>query len=153
MASASPATADDATVEAQVTVATTCITVDPTSIDYGILSFSEVGAATTSFTNCSAQSQDIFVRGTDASSTTSGATWTLGSSLSCDRLNEYALHVDDLSTLLGPVSLIANNQSLSTEVPSAAVREVNADLSMPCTGSDGAGETFTFSIIFTAVGS
>jgi hypothetical protein len=149
------AAADSGTVSAQVTVAAPCITVGP-NLDFGTARFTQgstpIPTRSTSYSNCSEWAQRIYARGTDAVSATSAATWQLSPFINCDpnglRLNEFIL---TLRTASGSTTLSDSSDTLFDEAaPAGATRALGTELIMPCSGSDGAGETMTFSIILTA---
>jgi hypothetical protein len=150
------AAGSDGQVTAQVTVAAPCITVG-SNIDYGVAAFSDPNAApaaiygVTSYTNCSAAAQKVYARGTDAVSTAGSARWSLtnGSVCPTNNLYQHFLTVPEVSVMDG-LALSNTDGLLDSAVPAAATREVDAGLQLPCAGSDGAGETMTFSIVFTA---
>lgn len=152
-----PAAAADSsgTVSAQVTVATPCVTVG-NNLDYGTLPFSTsdpfvsvTKSSSTSYTNCSVTSEKIYVRGTTATSTTSNAVWDkLTGTNTCNTMpNVYSHSVGDDQ---GGKFLTLTDQLLNPAVAAGATKTLNTNLEMPCSGSSGAGETMTFSIIVTA---
>ena len=145
---------DNGTVDAQVTVATPCITVSPQSLDFGTLPFSTAAGTSTQampveISNCGAGPEQLYGRGTDAS--LGGATvWSLVSDqtpcaagvntfnlifLSSTPPNTYASTTDQLLETVGSGG-VANNGAVS--------------IAMPCVGSDGAAQTLSFQILFTA---
>jgi hypothetical protein len=150
--------ADNGAVDAQVTVATPCIVVSPGAVDFGTLPFSldnapvSMGLTGVSYTNCSASSERIFGRGTNASGNDGGGsvTWTLSQPICPDGgLNIYGLWVRN------PVS--TSNKGLflaDEEIETVAAGDVGASnqlrLDMPCAGSDGGGAVMSFQAIFTA---
>ena len=158
---ATAAAADNGTVSAQVTVPAVapCITVgDP--IDYGTVQFSTPGDVNktafgaSTYTSCSPDAQKIYVRGTPATSASSDARWTLaqGSFFLCDTgPNVYGVLASDSPD--GSRSSVALHDSDQLMNPTAApgtAYPLRTTLFMPCSGSTGAGETMTFSIILTA---
>lgn len=165
--SALPAfSADTATVEAKVTVTAPCITVAVTwpsapTLDFGSSLFTtptQPGGGSLmdaiSVTNCAPGIENVLVRGTDATSTTTSSTWTLQNSLAtCSAgLDKYALEADmadgNGAHNSPAVKLELTNQLLGNIPP--GTRGVTPRLWMPCTGSKGAGETMSFQLIFTA---
>lgn len=144
--------ADNGTVDAQVTVATPCITITQPSLDFGTLPFSSATTTGTSqrnvnYQNCGDADERIWAAGTNAQGGL--ATWTLddlGNTPLCDRpVNSYRVWLG--GPILVNLSLVpAEIQQLaaagSTQVPVA--------LYMPCVGSDGVGATMSFQILFTA---
>ncbi len=148
-ASATPAFGDSAgTVLAQVTVAAPCILVTPAQFDYGTLGFSQSDSSTVfagrvvSLTNCATALQEVLGRGTNATST-AGTTWTLEADVPlCATPNRFQLKV-------AGVSLSAQDTSV-LNLSGGQTATTNAFLTMPCTGSGGAGQVMTFSYVFTA---
>lgn len=151
------AATDNGTVEAQVTVAAPCITVGA-GLDYGTMRFStatgtgtsySVGGRTTSYSNCSSQSQLIYARGTNAQSSTSDAIWELTrNTVSCPTdLNKYRVTAQTDEPI---VSLEHTDQLIDSAAAAGVTQTVTAGLTMPCSGSLGAGETMTYAIIVTA---
>ncbi len=140
-----------ATISATVTPTAACVTVSQSTLDFGTGSFSKsnfdstLGGSAFSFTNCSQQDADIFVSGTDATSATSSAKWTLhGADGQCGAgLNQYALQI-------WGTFLTTSNQLLGHFGGGNTAAGVVPNLHMPCTGSDGAGEKMNFQINFTA---
>ena len=147
--------ADNGTVDAQVTVATPCILVTPESVDFGTLPFStaaNLSAAPRAIevTNCGSSAEQIFGRGTDA--TSDGQTiWALnGEEQPCfDGLNKYNLVAR--ASDLDPSVHLGTTDELVESVGGGATAEVDQLLLfMPCAGSDGIGQTVSFQAIFTA---
>jgi hypothetical protein len=155
LAPASASGANNGEVSAQVTVASPCVTVG-NNINYGTLAFSTTTpfvqvskSGTTSYTNCSVTAERIYVRGTTATSNTSDAVWDrLTGTNTCNvGPNIYGHSVQDGTTGLW---LSLTDQELNAAAAAGVTRTVNTGLSMPCSGSDGAGETMNFSIVVTA---
>jgi spore coat protein U-like protein len=151
---AQPAFGDDVgTVSAQVTVAAPCIQVSPGQLDFGTLGFSQsannvtAGIRAVTATNCG-PAGSLLGRGTNASST-QGTSWTLDPDQSaiCSTSNRYTKRIDT-----GPTSLpLSSTQDTALRAIAAGeAAALNAILVMPCVGSNGAGQTMTFSYIFTA---
>jgi hypothetical protein len=159
---ASPALgAEDGTVHATVTVGAPCITLDTTSVDFGTVAFNSWRQTDTMFvTNCSGIPVDLLVRGTDATSATSTATWSLYQDSFVDQCAPYAvgpnhyrlshLEIRDGAASVPPVHLANSDQTVREGVPDAGQHAYKLHLLMPCTGSDGMGETMSFQAIFTA---
>lgn len=154
LAPASTMATDNGTVSAQVTVATPCVTVGP-NIDYGTKGFStstppvsSTSSGTSSYTNCSSDPENIYVRGSNAVSTSSSATWQLTGTGTCSAgVNRYYHSVGDD---VGGANLSLSDQLINPAAAAGATKTLFANIAMPCSGSDGAGETMTFSIIVTA---
>lgn len=144
------------TVPATVTVpAAVCVTVDTTPISYGTLPFSPDGSASVSnrsvggVTSCSTVNQDLAVAGANATGNL-GASWDLVAAGSCPGMGiDKFKHViqDPDSSFLG---LTTTGQILTLLSPSEVIGSLTTDFIMPCQGSEGAGQTMSTSIIFTA---
>ena len=143
-----------AEVSAQVTAASPCVTAGD-SIDYGTLRFSTTDpwfvvseSGSTTFTNCSAAAEKIYVRGTRASSTSSDAVWQLNDSTPCDvGPDSYSHQANDSETFIW---LTGTDQLLVDNAAAGATTTMRTVLLMPCSGSVGSGDTMTFSIVITA---
>jgi hypothetical protein len=153
---AQPAFGDDVgTVSAQVSVAAPCLQVTPGQLDFGTLGFSQSNANLTggtqpvTATNCGSAAH-LLGHGSNATST-AGTTWTLdptGDTI-CPDLNRYGQRIDT-----GPVSITLTAQDRTLrDLAAAEAASLNAIVVMPCAGSAGAGQTMTFSYVFTAVSS
>jgi hypothetical protein len=146
------AAADNGQITAEVTPAAPCLIVGE-NLDFGTRPFSTETSHLqaqdyTSFANCSAQAEKIYVRGTDATSSTSAATWRLTGALPCNiGPNFYALNIGN-STV--GVNLSTTDQLLAGAVAVDSMMMLTGSLIMPCSGSSGAGERMTMSVIFTA---
>ncbi len=149
---------DNGTVAATVSVAAPCLTVSQTTpVDYGTLGFNN-GASQSlgTVSNCSGgSSQSLLVRGTTA--TSASTTWELNGrncAATPPTLNRYD-HRLSLSTtgssILSGRFLSTTDYQLETAMGPGATWDVTGMLQMPCSGSDGQGETFNFSVIFTAI--
>jgi hypothetical protein len=145
---------DNGTVPATVTVAAPCLTVSQTTaVDYGVVGFNNAASASLgTVTNCSTGSaQSLRVRGTDATSTGS-TTWQLGgSNCATPTLNTYEHRLSlDNGTALNGRYLSTTDYVVPTSMPASASWSASGMLEMPCSGSDGQGKTYNFSVIFTA---
>jgi hypothetical protein len=152
-ASAIPAFGDGSgTVSATVTAAAPCITVSNTSLDFGALPFSTPDAVSTkrlpegasNVASCSAQSERLFVHGTDA--TGPSASWTLAGASAGPCIvgpNKYGL------SLRFNFEVVPSDVQFAT-LPAGQSTSPEFGLTMPCTGSDGAGQTLSFQYVFTA---
>jgi hypothetical protein len=157
LAPASTMAAGEETVSAQVTVATPCITVGP-NVNYGTLAFSTVNpfvqvsaSGTTSYTNCSVTSEKVYMRGTNAVSASSSATWRPISASTCSTAQQIVdVYLHSVSDGTGGAFLSLSDQLLNPAAAAGATRTLSTQMTMPCSGSSGAGETMTFSIILTA---
>jgi hypothetical protein len=144
-----------ATVQVQ---AAACITISPTSFTYTAAGLSPSGSLTITnpsgtkptVTSCSAGSQNFVARGNSA--TGGGFTWTLTNALDCStgtQTNEYR---HQLNTSTGSsISLTTTDQTWEMAVPAGNNRTLDGRLTMPCTGSNGVGQTMSMPIIVTAV--
>lgn len=145
------AAADTGQITAEVTPAAPCVIVGE-NLDYGTRSFNSTSHVqaqdSTSFTNCSVQAEKIYVRGTDATSSTSAATWRLTGALPCNIGPNFYSHNIGNATL--GVNLSTTDQLLTGAAATGSVTALTGSLMMPCSGSAGAGERMTMSIIFTA---
>jgi hypothetical protein len=155
---ASPVLAEEAvTVDATVTMAAPCLTVSTPSLDFGVTHFSTdanpgVGDQPITYTSCSAASERVFVRGTDAAEVGGGTTaWTLSATTNgCDQdlgPNVFKLVAYRLS---GPIwNLGKFDQQVETLDPGADGSLDRIQFTAPCVGSDGSGATLSFSITAT----
>ena len=139
-----------------------CILLDTSNIDYGVQAFStsltpRSATGQVTVTNCGVEAEDIFARGADA--TGASATWTLTtppgpSRNTCDLgsggVNEYG-HAVNASGNPAILDLTTTNQTYQSGLGATAGVATDTTLSMPCSGSDGAGELMSTSITFTAV--
>jgi type 1 fimbria pilin len=147
--------ADTGTVNAQVTVASPCITVSPGQIDFPTAAFGTNVAGNSaqqiSVTNCSSASERIFARGSDATSTTSGALWSLiSSSFSCPGSNDlYGLALTRADSGVR-TDLQSGIQLIDPAHTAGATVEWGPSISLPCSGSSGAGETMAMQFVFVA---
>jgi hypothetical protein len=152
-----PALGDNVgTVNAQVTVAAPCLTLSTTTLDFGTIRLvtnptTDVTGLTSSnytITNCGAASEKLYAKGTDATSTSSNASWSLANNYSVCNLgpNYYGLGVGEDS---GVVGLTKQSQALPTALPGGGTKTYNNSISSPCVGSGGAGETMTMQIMYT----
>jgi len=152
LAPASTMATGEGTVSAQVTVAAPCVTVGP-NIDYGTKGFSTAtvpssSTGVSSYTNCSSEPERIYVRGSNAVSTSSTATWQVTGTDPCSvGVNRYYHGVGDDT---GGANLSTTDQLINPSAAAGATKTLYATMTMPCSGSDGAGETMTFSIVVTA---
>lgn len=156
VASAAPLlAADNGTVDAQVTVATPCILVSPSTLDFGTLPFttlSNQGYAPRAIQieNCGTSQEQLFGRGTDATAN-AVTVWTLSDTEPCNGgLNEYFLRARDNSNTGPFVALTTVDQPLEVVGSGNLALTNELQLVMPCAGSDGVGEVVTFQAVFTA---
>ena len=148
--SAVPAlSADSGTLNMSVAVASPCLTVSPEAGTFGPKTFSPSAESPSTtdldtrptVTNCSASSEPLFVRGTNAVG--AGATWTLADPQSI-AVNRYALRS-------GSQALTVTDAPVASGALAAGdvIRPVVV-LYMPTAGSDGAGQTMSMSLTYTA---
>jgi hypothetical protein len=162
--SAMPAFSDAHTgaVDATVTAsAGPCITVGVAAIDFGTNEFSTTAGDVTSesdpydLTNCGDAPQSFHASGTDAQNTGATATWVLDDSAGLDctsSTDEYQL------LLFGTGAFQRLSSSVEKVVPDTGANPVAAagsisvgnTLVMPCSGSSGAGDAMSLSILYTA---
>lgn len=157
--------ADSGTVNAQVTAMEACITVSPTTtVNFGTQPLSSpsltsiASGAALGFTNCSTAQESVFVRGTDATGST--ATWALGAGGCSPGTNNYGIRFGDVvdGAYVEVLQLSTTNQGApNASTPGApntyaagATRSYDPRLIMPCTGSNGTGQTMAMQFIFTA---
>ena len=165
-------TADSGSVTVTITAqpaATPCITVAPTTLDFGTLAFSTAGTLSRRFiggtgvsptaTNCGTADQTMTITGSNANSTS--GSWTITGAADgtnpCPTLNQF--------NLTGHREADANQEIRLTTSP-VLVRAVGGigpyvqgpglsdnfgfTLNMPCQGSNGAGEQKTLTVTLTA---
>jgi hypothetical protein len=166
-----------ATVSATVTLRSTCLIASPGSVGFGIVSFSQQGAAPqpataqVTVTNCSPQAVTVLARGSQA--TGGGVTWnhpapgagvcsTSGSgSLNGGIGNGNAGSIGGGGS--GPSTFIqgvrdaagAEKQFTLSDQPfksiqAGAAEPVTLTFVPPCAGSGGGGQVMTFQYVFTA---
>jgi hypothetical protein len=160
--------ADNGTIVGTISVpaVTPCIQISTTSLDFGSASFAAQGAdsraesAGVGVTNCSTVESGITMTGSDA--TNAGSTWSLTDDwLNCDgRLNRYGLFQFELPErfsgqylITTPRTLVHRRPPTNDPVQTFAAGEsetLGFQVAMPCVGSNGAGQTFTFNIGLTA---
>jgi hypothetical protein len=154
-ASALPAAgADSGVVGAKVIAAAPCLTVTPSSIDFGVGAFSGNGPVTLTATpghsvqSCSAAEETITVRGTDALDSAGTPLWTLVTGNPCvGGTNRYAVSVRYPANT---VELRTTTNLAVGQLPAGDSFALAADLIMPCTGSAGAGKELFMQIVYTA---
>lgn len=167
-------TSDNGTVAVTITAegqATPCITVAPTTLDFGTLGFSSPGVLSTRFvgqdgvtptvTNCGTVGQEIFLAASDA--TGPSGSWTpAGQAVNtnpCPAIDTFNLSANRdgvsqsfFARLSGsPVPALADNGQGSYVQPTGAADVFGFQLDMPCQGSNGAGEQKSLTVTFTAV--
>lgn len=155
---------DSGEVPATVTVASPCITVPSTTIDYGTKAFATTStgeststAAAFGVTNCSEAQEFVYVSGANMANADGTATWTLSNAASTTcfqngpgtpvTLNRYKHGVTPGTS--SEILLTTSNAQLGLVSPSATT-SVAPKLYMPCSGSDGVGSIMSTTIFFTA---
>ena len=141
----------EAIVTATVRISSTCVIVNPTTVDFGTLPFSQPGAAqaatvAVTLRNCAVQNETILTRGTTA--TGANATWTHappGADV-CPGPNLYIQAVRDAAQV--EKRLTVNDQTLKS-LSAGAMEALTLVLVTPCTGSAGAGQVMSTRYIFT----
>jgi hypothetical protein len=158
--------ADSGTVNARVSVAAPCLTATVTwpsapTLDFGSQSFTtpaQPGGTSlndaVSITNCGSGSENVLVRGTDATTTTSSAAWQLQSTdATCSvGANKYFVNTtirDANGQKVYPATTLTTANQLLANIGTGS-RSVTPLMIMPCSGSTGAGDSMSFDIVFTA---
>jgi hypothetical protein len=146
---------DNGSVTATVNVQdVACVQITSSGITYGTKAFSTAntpvqGTGTiTNLASCSTADQTVLVHGATATGT--GATWSLVSALACPTPNQYVHEVDNPNTLGGFLQLASGNITFGSLAGNSSFGSIPTRLTMPCTGSNGAGQTMSTQIVFTA---
>ncbi len=156
-------TADTGTINVSITAsapAGPCLEITGTDVGFGTLPFSTssqtgfgYGNVNPQFRNCATVDEQIAIEGSDA--TGPSATWALAPGLSncggsSPPLDEY--HLTYVLDGGGTQSITkAKTTLLSSATPAANPdHELVLRLITPCAGSNGAGQTFTASVVLTA---
>ena len=147
----------DASVDVQNPAA--CIILEGTVIDFGVQRFStpsqiedSTPSTPTNVTNCSGSNADLVVRSTKASNEAGTVAWTpVPTADVCNTGPNTFAHAIGLGTT--GVLLSETNQSLlgPSQFPDGQQIPFAHILGMPCTGSDGNGETMSWVVTFTAI--
>lgn len=143
--------ADNGSVDAQVTVATPCIVVTPSVLDFGTVPFGGLAGLALQYTNCGQADENIYGRATDASGPS--GTWSLdplrASCAASPGVNQYRIDVyGNSNALVRPLGLV--DSSIELLGSGASSVDTLVAIFMPCAGSDGIGESMSFQITFTA---
>jgi hypothetical protein len=150
--------ASSGSVSASVTPSAACLTVTPSSLDFGTANFSRVnpggnvesvvGGNPLTVTNCSQDTETIFVSATAATNAAQTASWSLNSSFDqcAAGPDQYAINLSNSAGFLTTAEttfrdFVGGGNTITGTTPF---------LHMPCSGSHGAGEAMSFSINFTA---
>lgn len=149
----------EATVTATVRIASSCLVVSPTTIDFGTLEFTQPVAArgaaaelpeataTVSLRNCSSQGETILVRGGPATGT--GVLWghaPPGADV-CIGPNLFIQGVRDASGSGKRLTII--DQTFKA-MPAGGTEPITLTLIPPCSGSTGAGRSVSVPYTFVA---
>jgi hypothetical protein len=147
-----------------------CLIVHASTLDFGTNSFDDGtavpivatydGTSQTSFDveNCGQTDVEVVAHGTDATSRASAATWGLTSIVApatpCDvngpsTTNAYGLQDDAAGVGVAPLTDIDGTVDPSLAAGTSRAHQVA--IQMPCVGSDGAGEIFDLTVVYTAV--
>jgi hypothetical protein len=140
-----------------VTVASPCVEVTPGTLDFGVLSFSnfETDASSAALPlnveSCATAPEHLLVHGTRATGA-SGAEWTHAREPDiesiCAAPNRFRQAILFQG---GPRYLTGLPVTIGPPVEPGAGSDIEASMTMPCVGSDGAGQERRFSYIFTVV--
>jgi len=147
----------EVTVSATLRIASSCLSVSPTAVDFGTLELTQPAAARSAATqgatatvtvrNCSSQPETILVRGRAV--TAPGVAWSHAPPAAdvCAAPNLFSQGVRDGAA--GEKRLTVNDQILKS-LPPGAAEPVTLTLVPPCSGSTGSGQAITVVYIFTA---
>ncbi len=132
-----------------------CITLGTTNINYGqkafstSLTFVNAPSSISNIDSCSTSAQTLL--GTGSLATGTLASWSPVPTLSCSgpSTNEYRHTLRNLESS-ADVHLSLSAQSLGTLAGNQQDASVGTMLLMPCTGSDGAGQTMAMQVTLTA---
>jgi hypothetical protein len=147
----------EVTVTATLRIASSCLVVSPTAVDFGTVEFTRPPAtrpsptpaatATVSLRTCASQSQTILARGAPA--TGAGVLWAHappGADV-CPGPNLFIQGVRDAA---GVEKRLTVTDQVFKSLAAGAVEPVTLTLTPPCSGSTGAGETVTVKYTFVA---
>ena len=150
--------AGNGTVSAQVTVASgACLTLGTNAVNYGTQPFSMPSSPSSQQTglfalaSCSSSTEQISAEGTNATGN-AGASWTLKQStadLCTLNLDQYESNAKDPGVGAVPLGSLSY-ANLGSPYSAGEVRQVSVGMTMPCTGSSGAGQTMSFQYLFLA---
>jgi hypothetical protein len=142
-----------------------CIQLSDQAHDYGVMPFSTPTAISSRgfsllLTNCGTAGQNVLASATDASGPSGSWTlfvWPTFVGNPCPTTNNFSLlwNLGDPNSqnmsVGGTPRLATDTSGAPSVVPAGHVSPSNLGLFMPCQGSNGAGETKTFTATFTAV--
>jgi hypothetical protein len=156
--------ADNGVVAATVTAAAPCITLSNTALAFGPQAFSTASqtkqpttATSTTVTNCSSNAEKFYAHGTDANGS-GGATWAnVGGTFdfTCATTNTFNQIIFD-SVWGSPNYKALGKSDVDLTVPFVGAKAAGSSetyafgMTMPCTGSVGAGVEMSFQYVFTA---
>jgi hypothetical protein len=151
--------ADNATIDATVTPATPCITIDQTSIDFGTPPFSTTSgesvataAPPVTVTNCGANDEQLLASGTGADSgdPNSPAHWNLvPQSVDCASTAPDTFAIDVPLGTNGVVFLSTNPAAIQAVAGNGGTASIDHEIHMPCSGSSGVGQVMSMQILYT----
>jgi photosystem II stability/assembly factor-like uncharacterized protein len=144
--------ADTGTITAEVTIAEApdevCVLLEVDALDLGVLDF---GASATSapytVTSCSTGEQELLALASDAVTGEGGPSWTLVDGAGPRASDQFS--VDARLRDIGTARLTTSSRVVGTLAGEQAASATH-ELLMPPAGSAGAGQTFTFDVVWTA---
>jgi hypothetical protein len=142
-----------------------CIQLSDQAHDYGVMPFSTPTAVSSRgssllLTNCGTAGENVLASATDASGPSGSWTlfaWPTFVGNPCPTTNTYSLlwgigeQNSQNMSLSGTPRMETDTSGAPWVVPAGHTSPSNLGLFMPCQGSNGAGETRTFTAMFTAV--
>jgi hypothetical protein len=148
----------ETTVSATVRIASSCLVVTPTAVDFGTVEFTRstttavsnappgVGAVV-SVRNCSQQSENVFVRGGVAGPASAQWAHAPGQDV-CAGPNLFIQGVKDTTQ---SERRLGSTAQLVKTLAAGATEPLTLTFVPPCAGSAGAGQTISLTYTFTAV--
>lgn len=148
----------EVTVAATLRIASSCLIVSPTAVDFGTVEFTRPPAtrpsptpaattATVSLRNCSSQSETILVRGAPA--TGAGVLWGHAPP-GADVCLGPNLFIQGVRDAAGAEKRLSITDQAFKSLPAGATEPIALTLTPPCSGSTGAGQTVTVKYTFVA---
>jgi hypothetical protein len=148
----------EATVTATLRIASSCLVVSPTTVDFGSLEFTQPAGmrpngapaeatAAVTIRNCSTQNQSVLVRGGPAVGT--GVVWghaPPGADV-CVGPNLFIQGVRDGSGTAKRLTIV---DQVFKSLPAGGTEPVTLTLTPPCSGSTGAGQQLSVKYTFVA---
>jgi hypothetical protein len=140
-----------------ILLGTDSITYDPSALSRPSVPAS-INGPTFTVESCATEAEDLLAKGTDATGSV-GASWALTPPTQmgnmCDTqaggINQFAQRVLINSGAGGMLDLSLGLESFVEDVPPSTTLTIETQMFLPCTGSDGVGETMSSQIMFTAV--